>query len=159
MSFYSTNDKTSDIWLTPPNLINSLGKFDLDPCCPNNLKWKTAENYYSLENEQDGLLLPWNGRVFLNPPYSNWGEFVKKLSEHGNGICLIFARTETRAFFNYIWDKADSILFIKKRVRFFNKDGKLCGGSTAPSVLIAYGKNNTEALEKCGVEGKLIYLK
>lgn len=33
------------------------------------------------------------------------------------------------------------------------------GSSTAPSVLIAYGENNTKALEGSGIEGKLIKLK
>ncbi len=157
--FYQNTEKTTDVWLTPPDLINSLGEFDLDPCCPNNLKWKTATNYYSLENGQNGLELPWDGRIWLNPPYSDWSPFIKRLSEHNNGICLIFARTETKAFFNYVWNCADSILFVRRRVKFLKADGTKGGGSTAPSVLIAYGGNNTESLEKSGVEGKLVYLK
>ena len=43
----------------------------------------------------------------MNPPYgSETPKWLKKLSEHGNGIALIYARTETRMFFNYVWDKA-----------------------------------------------------
>lgn len=56
--FYQIDkEKTTDIWLTPPDLIQKLGEFDLDPCCPNNLNWKTAKEFYSLENGQDGLNL------------------------------------------------------------------------------------------------------
>lgn len=159
MAFYQTNkETTTDVWLTPPSLINSLGEFDLDPCCPNNLPWKTAKDFYSLENNQDGLLLPWHGRVWLNPPYSNWVPFVEKLKLHNNGICLIFARTETNGFFDHVWHDAHSILFLKKRVKFVKHDLSAGGASTAPSVLIAYGRNNTRALENSGLEGKLIYL-
>ena len=46
-NFFNREKETStDIWLTPPDIINSLGTFDLDPCCPNNLSWKTANTFY-----------------------------------------------------------------------------------------------------------------
>lgn len=157
--FYSKDkEKTTDVWLTPPDLIDKLGVFDLDPCCPNNLKWSTAKNYYSLDNGQDGLELEWFGRVWLNPPYSNWVDFIKKLKDHGNGIAFIFARTETRGFFNHIWYDADSIFFIKKRVRLLKSDGITFGMSPAPSVLVCYGKNNTDSIINSGIDGKLILL-
>ncbi len=159
MEFYQIDKKnTTDVWLTPPNIIDSLGNFDLDPCSPNNLPWKTANKFYSLENGENGLELPWNGRIWLNPPYSNWVPFLKRLKEHNNGIALIFGRTETRGFFDNVWDGADSIFFLKRRVKFIKSDFKTKGSSTAPSVLIAYGKNNTVTMEKSGLEGKLIYL-
>lgn len=158
--FYQVDEKsTTDVWLTPPSLIDSLGIFDLDPCSPNNLKWRTAKNFYSLENGDDGLKLDWFGRVWLNPPYSNWVPFLEKLKHHGNGIALLFARTETKGFFNHVWEDADSVLFLKSRVKFLKSDFTKGGSSTAPSVLIAYGKNNTKSLEGSGVEGKLIKLK
>lgn len=158
--FYQIDkENTTDVWLTPPSMISSLGLFDLDPCCPANLPWKTAENFYSLENNQNGLELSWNGRIWLNPPYSNWVPFLEKLKNHNNGIALIFARTETKGFFDHVWNDADSILFLKRRVKFVKADLSGGGASTAPSVLIAYGKSNTEALKQSGLEGKLIYLK
>lgn len=157
--FYQINQQnTTDVWLTPPKLIQSLGEFDLDPCCPNNLSWNTAKRFYSLENGEDGLKLEWKGRVWLNPPYSNWVPFLEKLKKHGNGIALIFARTETKGFFDHVWNGADSILFLKRRVKFLRADGSKGGSSTAASVLIAYGKNNTKSLEDSKIEGKLIYL-
>ena len=158
--FYAIDkESTTDVWLTPPALICSLGKFDLDPCCPANLLWATASKFYSLENNQDGLTLPWEGRIWLNPPYSNWVSFMEKLKLHGNGIALIFARTETKGFFNHVWNDADSILFLKRRVKFVKADMTTGGSSTAPSVLISYGKNNTQAVKDSGIEGKLIILK
>lgn len=157
--FYQVDkSNTTDVWLTPPSMIEALGEFDLDPCCPNNLPWKTAKSFYSLENGQDGLELPWSGRIWLNPPYSNWGKFMEKLKIHNNGIALIFARTETKAFFDHVWYNADSILFLKSRVKWVKADLVGKSASPAPSVLIAYGKNNTKALEDSGLEGKLIKL-
>lgn len=158
-NFYQKSDISSDKWYTPPDLVAKLGPFDLDPCSPNNLPWKLADKFYSLENGEDGLALPWEGRIWLNPPYSCWGKFLEKLSNHNNGISLIFARTETKSFFDFIWNKADSILFIKRRIKFIKSDFSGSGSSTAPSVLIAYGANNTAALENSGIEGKLVKLK
>jgi len=74
--FHSVEDK--NITLTPLNLIGNFGVFDLDPC---GLQWhKTANKIISLPD--DGLVEKWEGRVWLNPPYSNPKPFIKKLAEH-----------------------------------------------------------------------------
>ena len=145
--FYQNNEKTTDTWLTPISLINELGFFQTDPCTPKNMPWKTADIMYCLEDGQDGLVLPWKGRCWINPPYSDWGKWLKKLSEHGNGIALIFNRLETASYFDYVWDKASSIVFLKKRIKFCRLDGSFGGGSTCGSCLIGYGANNDLVLK------------
>jgi len=57
---------------TPPPVIEKvkevLGKIDLDPAsCEKAQKAIKAKTYYTEEN--DGLVKPWKGCVFLNPPY------------------------------------------------------------------------------------------
>ncbi len=103
---------------------------------------------------------PWNGRVWCNPPYGNESrKWLQKLVEHGNGIALIFARTETKMFFEYVWNRADALLFIEGRLSFFSVDGKEGGNNAgAPSVLIAYGKENAKVLQACNIKGKYIDL-
>jgi len=49
----------SDDWWTPPEIIASLGKFDLDPCAPMRPLWRTAEVMYN--KEDDGLSRIWGG--------------------------------------------------------------------------------------------------
>jgi len=121
-------------WLTPPELLKSLGAFDLDPCAPVNRPWDTAAAHYTVED--DGLSRPWNGRVWLNPPYDDKAaSWLERLADHGNGMALIFARTDTMAFHRHVWGRADATLFIRGRVQFYRIDGtvgKRCG---APSVL------------------------
>jgi len=75
---------------------------------------------------------------------------------HGNGIALVFARTETRMFFNYIWNDADGILFLRGRLAFFHVDGTEGGHAGAPSCLIAYGRNNVNALRDSKLDGILV---
>lgn len=151
--FWRKTTNSTDVWLTPKYIIDELGPFDLDPCSPQHPPWPIAKDWYSLENNQDGLSLPWTGTVWLNPPYSNWSPFVKKLSEHGNGIALIFAKTETKAFHEYIWGKADGLLFLKRRLKFHKPNGEQGQSATQPSVLIAYGESMAERLRHSKLSG------
>ncbi len=152
-----------DEWLTPPELIKALGKFDLDPCSPINRPWATAANHYTIDD--NGLLMPWSGRVWCNPPYGNEAaSWLRKCSLHGNAIALTFARTETKMFFETVWNSADALLFIKGRLSFYHVTGiKAKNGGGAPSVLIAYGKENAHILEnlekKNIIAGKFVQLK
>ena len=149
--------KTKDEWLTPPEIIKSLGEFDLDPCSPLNRPWDTAKKHYTIED--DGLSKEWEGRVWLNPPYGRETfKWIDKLALHGNGIALIFARTETIGFHGHIWTWADAIFFFKGRLKFYHVDGTQGGTANAPSCLVAYGEDNVEALRNCGLSGKFISL-
>lgn len=144
-------------WLTPPDLLKKLGTFDLDPCSPINRPWNTAKNHYT--SEDDGLSKQWYGRVFCNPPYGKETQrWLRKCAEHQNCIALTFARTETRMFFDSVWDKAHSVLFIKGRLHFYSLSGTRGGTAGAPSVLISYNEENTECLRHCGIAGKLVVL-
>lgn len=144
--------------LPPPELLKSLGSFDLDPCSPINRPWDTARKHFS--KLDDGLAQKWEGRVWLNPPYGlEAAKWLERLVAHGNGIALIFARTETDMFFRYVWEKASAILFLKGRLYFHYVDGtRASANSGAPSCLIAYGEENIETLVNSGVSGKLIIL-
>lgn len=86
-------------------------------------------------------------------------KWMEKLKNHGNGIALIFARTETKCFFEHVWDDAHAVLFVKGRIKFYNIDGVQKGTPGAPSIFIAYGKNNADALENAKISGKYIRLK
>lgn len=143
-------------WLTPPELIKSLGEFDLDPCSPINRPWPTAKEHYTIED--NGLILPWTGRVFCNPPYDMLKQFLDKCALHKNCIALTFARTETNAFHSSVWPYATSVFFFKGRIRFYHVDGTQGGTPGAPSMLISYSKENDEALK--GLKGgKFIQIK
>jgi hypothetical protein len=146
-----------DEWLTPPALVAALGPFDLDPCSPIKRPWPTAERHYTVAD--DGLRQTWTGLVWCNPPYAEWGRWLHKLADHGDGIALIFARTETRDFFGAVWERADALLFLKGRIRFYRSTGKPGGSSGgAPSVLIAYGPRAVQRLAESGLEGRLVRL-
>jgi DNA N-6-adenine-methyltransferase (Dam) len=152
MTIHDIKDK--NITLTPLRLINKLGIFDLDPC---GLQFhKTATKIISLPD--DGLVEEWAGRVWLNPPYSNPKPFIRKLSEHGNGIALVLNSTDTNWFQEYGLKKAHSILLLKGRPKFTRMDMSRVSIMRGV-VLFAYGNDNSEALRLSGIEGEHFYLK
>ncbi|MBO3760396.1 DNA N-6-adenine-methyltransferase [Ciceribacter sp. L1K22] len=152
----------TDEWLTPPFIIAALGgpaSFDLDPCAPAKRPWATATRHYTAFD--NGLILPWFGRVWLNPPYSTslLGRFMGRMAAHGTGTALIFARTETEAFFRHVWDRATALLFMEGRINFHLPSGKQAKGNAgAPTVLIAYGDTDAEILSGSGIAGKFVPL-
>ena len=152
---------TTDTWLTPPSLLYRLGSFDLDPCaCPEPRPWATATKMISLP--EDGLGAPWNGSVWLNPPYGpRAGRWLLKLSLHqSGGVALIFARTETKWFHDYVWRKAQAVLFLKGRLVFCNRHGKPGDFSAAaPSCLVAYGVESVSRIQSLQDMGAFVRLK
>ena len=145
-------------WLTPPEILAALGPFDLDPCVPVVRPWDTAGAHYSIE--QDGLSQPWKGRVWLNPPYGvgAW-PWMARLADHGDGIAILFARTETRGFHRLVWERATALLFLEGRLNFHRVNGERAKRNAGgPSVLIAYGEENGIALAQSGLRGKIVWL-
>lgn len=140
-----------DEWLTPPEIIKALGAFDLDPCSPINRPWATAADHYTVLD--DGLSKPWHGRVWCNPPFGREAiKWLARMRDHGNGIALIPARTETAMFYGAVWGHADAVLFIKGRPHFHYVDGKRAPfNSGAPICLVAYGQSNVQALKSSGL--------
>ena len=149
-------DSNSVEWYTPKSVFNELGvEFDLDPASSNKATNVPAKKKFTIVD--DGLKQEWKGFVWLNPPYSrNMDPWLEKFIEHGNGIMLLFARTDTK-WFHEIICKADAIVLKKGRVAFEleGQDGK--GKAIAPNMFIACGNKGVEAIKN--IEGLFINLK
>lgn len=80
---------TSDDCYTPRWIFDTMGiTFDLDPACPPDGPVNVpAARYYTAAD--DGLAQPWEGRVWLNPPYSKPTPWIARWIEHGNGVLLV----------------------------------------------------------------------
>ena len=153
---FEKSANTTDEWYTPKEIIDALGKFDLDPCAPVKPLWQTAETMYN--KNHDGLTKDWVGRVWLNPPYSRplIEQFVRKLAQHGNGIALLFNRCDSKMFQDIIFEKATAIKFLRGRIRFFRSDGIRGDSPGCGAVLIAFGEENAEILKTCNISGKYV---
>ncbi len=155
MGSHQSNSGGTDEWLTPPWMFEELGPFDLDPCSPINRPWSTAGEHYTLAD--DGLSKPWHGLVWLNPPYAQADKWMARLAEHGNGIALLFARTETRLWHEHIWPHTTGALFLRGRLHFYHPDGtEAKANAGAPSALIAYGDRAAAMLNGSDLAGAFI---
>lgn len=136
----------SETWLTPQEWITRLGPFDLDPCCPEGMPWRTATRM--ITPFLDGLSMNWGGRVWCNPPFGREAiVWLRRMRDHGNGIALVPARTETRMFYECVWGHSDAVCFVRGRPHFCFIDGTPApANSGAPIALIAYGSLNARRL-------------
>ena len=160
----------SNDWITPRHIIAALesagGPFDLDPCASLTQPWPTAKRMLTIAD--NGLLAEWplGCSVYCNPPYGpHVGAWLEKLAHHGNGIALVFARTETLAWQGFVfgdrspWARASAVLFLHGRLRFARPDGTIPTQSAgSPSALVAYGESSASRLRGCGLRGGLVSL-
>jgi len=133
-----------DEWITPKEIVLPLGEFDLDPCASVPRPWDTAKNHYTIFD--GGLLKPWFGRVWLNPPYSDVPTWIGRLAAHGNGIALTPDRTSAD-WFRAAWAQADLALFMPK-VKFIRPDGSEGKQPSNGTCLWASGERACQALRK-----------
>ena len=116
-------------WITPDWVIwaleRKLGRFNLDPCCTP----ESAKAPRILTPRDNGLVHPWFGKVFMNPPYGKhvrlW--ILKAISECLKGhaelvCCLLAVRTDTQWFFPCY--QAHEWVFFTGRIPFIHPDPK-----------------------------------
>ena len=138
-------------WWTPPEVFDKLDiEFDIDVAAPvGGVDWIAAKKYYT--EQDDGLTQDWEGTVWMNPPYGiATGSWLNRFINHGDGIALVFARTDTLWFHN-LAAKADAILFTKGRLKFINPERNDTSTSASGSLFVACGSKSVNALEKSGL--------
>lgn len=141
-------------WYTPPNLLEQIYQvmeIDLDPASPvvPNVK---AKNHYT--KKENGLLHPWTGNIFLNPPYGReiipW---IHKLcnewsdSHVKNAICLVPAKTDTK-WFNILAERSVCFCTIRGRIKFVRTECGACKKTGTFSSVLVLLSSDEEIIEK-----------
>jgi hypothetical protein len=88
---------TDDDCYTPRWIFDAAGLvFDLDVCAPVDPSGRTCPARRYLTPIEDGLTAPWDGLVWMNPPFSNLRVWVERFSSHGCGLGLFpMSRSES----------------------------------------------------------------
>jgi len=139
-------------WYTPQEIvrlsIKLLGKIDLDPCS-NSLETPhvPADKYYT--KEMDGLSLPWEGTVYLNPPYGSeiplWVEKLVKSYEYGvtEAIALLPGRIDTN-WFQPLYKHPQMLMCnVRGRLQYENSPYN----APFPNVIVYLGERRKEFIE------------
>lgn len=139
------HELTSDDYYTPAWVFERMGlTFDLDVASPpGGIPWIPAKRFFTMAD--DGLAQPWEGRVWMNPPYSGTSPWARKFIEHGHGVCLV--PHSRSAWWGELWNSgaaiADAGMF-----RFY-REGRY-ENVFMPVVFAAFGPECVEAIGRLG---------
>ena len=138
----------ADDWYTPKSVFDRLGvEFDIDVCSPvGGTGFVPANKFYSIED--DALVQPWDGFVWMNPPYSGPTPFVDKFIAHNNGIALVpFSKSN---WFIKLWNQADAMCPIEPNIKFERPNAKPTQ-LFLQLVLVGMGAKAKEAITNAGI--------
>lgn len=148
-------------WYTPKKFIdaarNVMGSIDLDPAS-SEIANKVIQSTKIYTEQDSGLVHPWSGNVWMNPPYNNSlvGEFTRKLIEDlpsiNQACVLVNNATETR-WFDHIVTKCDVMCAVKGRIKFLHENGEATGSSLQGQVIMYFGKNSDKFIKEFKVFG------
>jgi hypothetical protein len=142
-------ETTSDDYYTPSWVFEDLGlEFDLDVAAPpGGVPWIPAKRF--LTKADDGLAQPWEGHVWMNPPFSAYTAWAHRFLEHGDGIALGSVGVHTR-WLTALWEHPDvSIVLLPADMQFVLPGG----GDARPmyrSALFGMGAWAREPLSRLG---------
>lgn len=163
----------TETWLTPKYIIDALGHFALDPCCPSEMPWRTAERMISPPD--DGLSADWAetseafstpenaAMIWLNPPFTR-GQREKWMARAwscGLGVLMLIpAATDTQAFHKYVFRPSSfrrscHLLFIEGRLKFAMVDGGEAGASPQAMVVVGYGDEAFARINRAKLSGQI----
>jgi hypothetical protein len=171
------NAKHSNVthrWGTPSDIVErgrrAMGRITLDPCSEEKFNQTVkADRYYSFtERGEDGLLLPWSGCVFLNPPSEEKGKprqnFVRRfwekmLSEPIEQCVYVgFTMEHLGLLADATAHPSDfSICYMRTRIPFVRHD-RAPGERDAPAhanFICGFGVNHAAFLREFGELGKV----
>lgn len=155
MSIWEPSIGASDEWYTPKYIFDAMGAtFDLDVSAPEGGSPHVPAAQY-ITKAQNGLEMPWQGFVWMNPPFGGRNGLVPWLDRffaHGNGIALTPDRTSA-PWWQDAARRADMILFTAGKVKFERPDGSIGNAPGNGTTLFAVGREATVALSNAETRG------
>lgn len=144
--------KASDYYETPPEIYDPLhAEFHFEVDAAANKRNTKCPLFLSDDpscKTENALTVNWPTwcTIWCNPPHSKEGrkdEFIKKASEAAvegaTVVMLLPARTGTKAFHEYIYNKPNvDIRFLKGRIKFLLKGNRTKGPGKFDSMIVVF---------------------
>jgi hypothetical protein len=142
------NQYPKDECYTPKWIFDALNlTFDLDVASANHpLITVPALNKYTIDD--NALIKPWYGRVWMNPPFSKVTPWIERFLEHNNGIGLVPLSSNGR-WVNKLWDSDVAFCYLPANQRFVGASGDVVNMRWR-TTLFAAGSDNIQALKNIG---------
>lgn len=147
------SDEDSDDQHTPGWLLDLVAKLwpsgiDTDPAHSPTSLVRAGITYNGKSAEQDGLVGPWVGRVWCNPPYSDPAPWADRIAHHhattgAEALMLVNVSTTVRWFRRVRPggdgdDRARAVAFFNKRIAFI-KNGVERRGNDREQMMLWWG--------------------
>lgn len=152
---YNHSQNINDEWCTPSYIVEAartvMGGIDVDPASNDSAQETVMANTY-FTKENSSLEQPWNGRVWMNPPYSRViKQFVEKLvTEVTEGrtteFCVITNNSTDAKWFHSLLHISHSVCFTGGRIAFL-RDGNPVGNNTKGQAIFYFGPNHVDFAE------------
>ena len=144
---------TTDDYYTPRWIFDAAGlMFDMDVAAPIDPDRRTCPSRRYLTPVEDGLSHPWQGLVWMNPPYSGPGRWVERFAVHGCGLALLPAARDTR-WLGVLLGCADALTLVS--LHFHKPDGSIASARYL-HILAACGPVAVEALSRVATADKYV---
>lgn len=159
--------KETDRWFTPQDpILDRLALlwpdtgiqtdpcYDPDPSCV-----VQAQLKYDARSGQNGLVLPWVGRTYICPPYSQVAPWLMRSLAHsmagGEVVALLNATPGSASWRDFVYDHA-VVLFLWKRVKFTKAGSTKAAPNPSDSAVVYWGADKDRFIEIWGDLGKII---
>lgn len=138
-------------WYTPPEYIEAaravMGDIDLDPAStPEANEIVQAKKIFT--EAEDGRMQEWNGRVWMNPPYSYEyiSDFCEKLSDEFSvgritEACVLVNNATETYWFQGLCQFAQAICFPAKRIKFWHPAKEEKASPLQGQAVLYFGDN------------------
>lgn len=108
----ATGELSRDYWMTPPYIIDrvkqALGPYYFDPC--------------PKDPDFDGLITPWRGFAFINPPFSEYKKWVNHGMRQPNPQIWICNTKNSTSWWQMLFLHSSALCLLTDRVAFINPE-------------------------------------
>jgi hypothetical protein len=142
------------VYFTPENILDAVrayfgGPIPLDPATEPTNPTKALKFY---TEQMNGLVLPWDAPVFINPPFGTAiVPFIKRMDEYAKQGLQIIALLPCGARFSTKYWQAHALVpelkaicFVKGRVKFLRPDGTVAKQNPYDSQIYGYNVDQSK---------------